>query len=100
MSSIAHQTVVITGACSGLGRATAQAFSRQNWSVAVADINIESGQKVVTEIQADGGEAFFQACDVREESDLQELRDRCLSQWEGIGVLINNAGVVSSLGST
>ncbi|MDG2473305.1 MAG: SDR family oxidoreductase [Pseudomonadales bacterium] len=100
MSSIAHQTVVITGAGSGLGCAMAHAFSRQNWSVAVADINIEAGEQVVTEIKAAGGEAFFQPCDVREETDLQQLRERCLNQWQGIGVLINNAGVVSSLGST
>ena len=100
MASIAHQTVVITGAGSGLGRAMAHAFSQQDWSVAVADINIEAGEQVVTEIKAAGGEAFFQPCDVRDETDLKQLRDRCLNQWQGIGVLINKAGVVSSLGST
>lgn len=100
MASIAHQTVVITGAGSGLGRAMVHAFSQQGWSVAVADINVDAGQKVVAEIEATGGQAFFQRCDVREEADLQQLCDRCLHEWQGIGVLINNAGVVSSLGST
>ena len=58
MSSIAHQTVVITGAGSGRPRHV-HAFSRQNWSVAVADINIEAGQKGSDRDSTDGGEAFF-----------------------------------------
>lgn len=103
-------TVAITGAGSGLGRATALAFARQGWAVAVADINSARGEETLAEINAlnakssngsfkvnNAPSAFYQHCDVSSEDDIRALHDRCLLLWGGIGVLINNAGVASSI---
>ncbi len=94
-----NKTVVITGASSGLGKATALAFARKGWWVAVADINQERGDEAVEEIKALGSQAFFQHCNVTKSEDIQALHDRCLEEWPQIDVLINNAGIVSALGA-
>jgi len=94
-----NKTVVITGASSGLGKATALAFARRGWQIAVADINQERGDKAVEEIKALGSQAFFQHCNVTKSEDIQALHDRCLEEWPQIDVLINNAGIVSALGA-
>jgi len=93
------KNVVITGASSGLGKATALAFARQGWQIAVADINQERGDEAVEEIKALGSQAFFHHCNVAKSEDIQALHDRCLQEWDQIDVLINNAGIVSALGS-
>lgn len=93
------KTVVITGASSGLGKATALEFARQGWWVAIADINQARGDEVVAEIEALGGQAFYQHCDVSKGEDIQALNDHCLTVWNKIDVLINNAGIVSALGA-
>lgn len=93
------KTIVITGASSGLGKATALEFARQGWSIAVADINQQRGEETVTEIEALGSDAFFQFCDVTKGEDIQALHDRCLTVWPKIDVLVNNAGIVSALGA-
>jgi len=94
-----NKTVVITGASSGLGKATALAFARRGWQIAVADINQERGDEAVEEIKALGSQAFFQHCNVTKSEDIQALHDRCLEEWPQIDVLINNAGIVSALGA-
>ena len=94
-----NKTVVITGASSGLGKATALAFARQGWQIAVADINQERGDEAVEEIKALGSQAFFHYCNVAKSEDIQVLHDRCLEEWTQIDVLINNAGIVSALGA-
>jgi NAD(P)-dependent dehydrogenase (short-subunit alcohol dehydrogenase family) len=98
-SNMNKKTVVITGASSGLGKATALAFARKGWWVAVADINQERGDETVEEIKALGSQAFFKHCNVANSEDIQALHDRCLEEWTQIDVLINNAGIVSALGT-
>ena len=75
-SNMNKKTVVITGASSGLGKATALAFARKGWWVAVADINQERGDETVEEIKALGSQAFFQYCNVANSEDIQALHDR------------------------
>ena len=55
---------IITGAASGIGRASALLFARKGGTVVVADVNETEGKKTVTDIQADGGKASFQRTDV------------------------------------
>lgn len=88
--------IVITGAAQGLGKAIALRFARDGWKIAVADVLEEVGEATVAEINNTGGEAFFQCCDVREEGDFIALRERCQQHWDGVDVVVNNAGIASA----
>ena len=58
------KVALVTGASSGIGRATALAFSREGASVVVSDINVEHGQETASLIRAHGGKVVFVAADV------------------------------------
>jgi NAD(P)-dependent dehydrogenase (short-subunit alcohol dehydrogenase family) len=84
--------VLITGALSGIGRATALAFARQGGWVVVSGRREEAGQTLVTELRALGIEAEFVRTDVREESDVRTLIDRTVGRFGRLDVAVNNAG--------
>ena len=98
MRDFNNQSIVITGAGSGLGKATALRFARAGWSIAVADLNQKRGEVTVDEITLLGGTAFFQRCDVAKLEDIQALHEACEQRWGGVDVLVNNAGIASSIG--
>lgn len=95
MAKASYHRVAITGAAGGLGRAMALEFASKGYKVAVADLNQQAGEQVVEEIAKAGGEAFFVFCNVCEEADIDTLLKECQSRWDGVDVLINNAGVAS-----
>ena len=95
MRDFNNQSIVITGAGSGLGKATALRFARAGWSIAVADLNQKRGEVTVDEITLLGGTAFFQRCDVAKLEDIQALHEACEQRWGGVDVLVNNAGIAS-----
>ena len=70
--------VLVTGAGSGIGRATASTMARHGWTVWVADIDGDSAASVADEIECDGGRALAAACDVADEAQLVELVARDL----------------------
>jgi 3-oxoacyl-[acyl-carrier protein] reductase len=65
------KTAIITGAASGIGRATARRFATEGAHVVVADINIESAEAVVEEIRGGGGSALAVSVDVTDPSSLE-----------------------------
>jgi NAD(P)-dependent dehydrogenase (short-subunit alcohol dehydrogenase family) len=81
-------TALVTGATSGIGRATALRLGLDGWDVIVHGRNAERGAAVVREIEASGGRARFEAADL---SDLAEVR-RLVGQVGEVDVLVNNAG--------
>ena len=91
--SLANKTALITGAASGIGRATAQLFAREGASVVIADLNPQ-GQTVADEIKSAGGHAIFVPTDVTRAEDCQRLVDRTLSEFGTIHILFNNAGII------
>ncbi len=95
MSISSYHRVAITGAAGGLGKAMALEFASKGYKVAVADLNQPAGEQVVEEIAEAGGEAFFAPCNVCEEADIDALLKECHSRWDGVDVLINNAGIAS-----
>jgi meso-butanediol dehydrogenase / (S,S)-butanediol dehydrogenase / diacetyl reductase len=95
------KTALITGAGSGIGRATAIGFARLGGSVAVVDINEDSAKKVVAEIAAAGGKAIAIVADVTRAGDIDAMIARAKSEFGRIDLLHNNAfGLPATLSST
>jgi NAD(P)-dependent dehydrogenase (short-subunit alcohol dehydrogenase family) len=92
------KVVVITGAASGIGRATAVRFSRAGARVVLADVQVAAGQDVAGELRAEGGEAVFVTCDVTEERDVQKLVALAVDQYGALDMAFNNAGIEGSAG--
>jgi NAD(P)-dependent dehydrogenase (short-subunit alcohol dehydrogenase family) len=92
MGEFAGKIVVVTGAGSGIGRATALAFARQGAIIAAAGRRVAEGERLVAEIAALGGRARFVATDVTQPGDIERLMAIAMAEYGGIDVLFNNAG--------
>jgi len=92
----AGQRVFITGAASGLGRALAQRFAREQARVVIADINDDRAAETGAEVTAAGGEALVVHCDITDDASVEQAVAAVVAAWGGIDVLINNAGVASA----
>ena len=93
MSSFQSQVAVITGAGSGIGRATAIAFALAGAKVVVSDINDEGGQATVDQIKQGGGEATFVRCNVAEPAEIESLIAWTVALHGRLDIGINNAGI-------
>ena len=91
----AGKVVIVTGAASGIGRATALAFAQKGASVALVDIERAQGEDALREAIARGGRAIFVEADVSIEADARKLVDQTATAFGGIDILHNNAGIVS-----
>jgi NAD(P)-dependent dehydrogenase (short-subunit alcohol dehydrogenase family) len=89
---MSHPVVLITGALTGIGRATALAFSQQGASVVVSGRRDAAGEALVAELRALGAEAEFIRADVRRESDVKNLVDGTVARFGRLDVAVNNAG--------
>jgi NAD(P)-dependent dehydrogenase (short-subunit alcohol dehydrogenase family) len=89
---MSEQVVLITGALTGIGRATALVFAREGAKIVVSGRHDKEGQKLVTELRNLGAEAEFVRADVRQEGDVQKLVDYALSRFGRLDVAVNNAG--------
>ena len=88
------RVAAVTGAASGMGRATAQAFAEAGARVVLGDVNEREGRNVVEAIHRAGGEAEFVACDVRREDDVHRLVDTAATRFGGLHAMVNNAAVL------
>jgi NAD(P)-dependent dehydrogenase (short-subunit alcohol dehydrogenase family) len=89
---MSHPVVLITGALTGIGRATALAFAQQGASVVVSGRRDHVGEALVAELRALGAEAEFIRADIRHESDVQNLIERTVARFGRLDVAVNNAG--------
>lgn len=87
------KVVVVTGASSGIGRASAIAFAREGSAVAIADRDMAAAEKVAKEIRGRGGEAEAFETDVSQEEAVRALVAAVVAAWGHLDVLVNNAGI-------
>ncbi len=90
---LADRVAVITGAGSGIGRASALLFAQEGARVVVADVEATGGAETVRLIQQQGGAAAFVRTDVTRPADVQRMLDTALEQYGRLDVLFNNAGL-------
>jgi 3-oxoacyl-[acyl-carrier protein] reductase len=91
--SIEGKTAVITGAASGMGRATAFLLSDEGARAAVVDINPGGVAEVVDAIRKSGGEARGWSVDVADPRAIESLVEEVVAEFGGVDILINNAGI-------
>jgi NAD(P)-dependent dehydrogenase (short-subunit alcohol dehydrogenase family) len=84
--------VLITGALTGIGRATALAFAEEGARVVISGRREEAGNKLVAELRNLGAEAEFLRSDVRHEDDVRSLVDQTVARFGRLDVAVNNAG--------
>jgi NAD(P)-dependent dehydrogenase (short-subunit alcohol dehydrogenase family) len=89
---MSNQVVLITGALTGIGRATAVAFANEKATVVISGRHVDEGQKLAAELRTLGTNAEFVQADVRLESDIQNLVDHTVSRFGKLDVAVNNAG--------
>jgi NAD(P)-dependent dehydrogenase (short-subunit alcohol dehydrogenase family) len=95
---MAQQVVLITGALTGIGRATAMAFAGKGANVVVSGRHDDKGQALATELRALGAEAEFVRADVTKEDDVRNLVDKTIERFGRLDAAVNNAGLEGELG--
>ncbi len=89
---MSSNVVLITGALTGIGRATALAFAHEGARIIVSGRRDEAGQALATELRALGAEAEYVRADVRREDDVRSLVDQTVARFGRLDVAVNNAG--------
>jgi NAD(P)-dependent dehydrogenase (short-subunit alcohol dehydrogenase family) len=89
---LSGKVAIVTGGASGIGRATAELFSREGAKVVVADV-AEDGEALAAEL---GDGVAFRRTDVSDADDVQALVDFAVQKFGGLHVMVNNAGISSS----
>ncbi len=99
MRRLENKVAVITGAASGIGRASAILFAREGAAVVLGDLNVDGGESAAAECRKQGGRAVFQKCDVEREPDILRLIERAANEFGRLDVTFNNAGVGGAVGT-
>jgi NAD(P)-dependent dehydrogenase (short-subunit alcohol dehydrogenase family) len=95
---MSNPVVLITGALTGIGRATAIAFAKEGARLVVAGRHDDAGQQLTTELRALGAEAEFIRADVRHEDEVRDLVDRTVARFGRLDVAVNNAATEGQVG--
>jgi 3-oxoacyl-[acyl-carrier protein] reductase len=91
--SVQGLTALVTGAASGMGRATARVFAAEGANVAVTDYNLEGAQAVTNEIAESGGNAKAWRLDVADREQIVSVVNDVAAQFSSLDIVINNAGI-------
>ncbi|RAL22525.1 SDR family NAD(P)-dependent oxidoreductase [Thermoflavimicrobium daqui] len=88
-----NKVAIITGAGTGIGKETALLFAREGAKIVITDINEDSGNQAVKDIQSHGGEAIFIRLDVSKEEDWKKVTEKTIHSFGKVDILFNNAGI-------
>ncbi|KRC47091.1 short-chain dehydrogenase [Leifsonia sp. Root227] len=91
---LADKSAIVTGGAGGIGRATSLAFAAEGARVAVVDVAPGAAEKVAEEIRAAGGTAIALTADVSNEADIERVVADTVSEFGGVDVVFNNAGII------
>lgn len=90
------KVALVTGGGRGIGRAIAEAFAREGADVAIAEINVDTGQEAERAIQSTGRRSLYVACDVAKKADIDRMVARVIEYFGHVDILVNNAGIHTS----
>lgn len=93
MQNLVNQVVFITGAGSGIGQATALAFTKAGARVVVSDVNETGGQETVQQIRELGGDGSFISCNVADPNQVEAAVQYTITTYGRLDIGINNAGI-------
>lgn len=93
MEGLSDSVALVTGAGSGIGRATAKRFAREGANVVVADIVVEGAKETVDQIESDGGTAHVVEADVTDGAQVEALVKETVDTYGGLDIAHNNAGI-------
>jgi NAD(P)-dependent dehydrogenase (short-subunit alcohol dehydrogenase family) len=94
------KVALVTGAGSGIGRASALAFAREGAKVVVSDVVVEGGEETVRLIKQNGGDAIFVKADVSKAADVEALVNKTVEVYGRLDYAHNNAGIEGTMAST
>ncbi len=100
MGTFTDKVAIITGASSGIGRATALGAAREGASIVVADMDAEGGNETVTLAKELGAESVFVHADVTDADSVDALVSEALDRFGALDLAFNNAGIAGAFGET
>src|SRR5260221_7944146 len=98
MQQLQGKVAIITGAASGMGRATSLLFSRAGAHVVLADLNVPGGEEAAQRASECGPVPIFHRTDVSAEADVAAPVERAVSAFLRLGIMFNNAGIGGPVG--
>jgi NAD(P)-dependent dehydrogenase (short-subunit alcohol dehydrogenase family) len=96
MGRVENKVAIVTGAASGIGKATSILLAREGATVALTDVSLEQGREVASDIEKMGGKARFWQMDVSKEAQVKAVFKDVAASFGKIDVLVNNAGIGGS----
>jgi NAD(P)-dependent dehydrogenase (short-subunit alcohol dehydrogenase family) len=97
---VKDKVALLTGAGSGIGRATALLFASEGARVVVADYNLEGGERTLRAIKEAGGDAIFLAADVSNPSEVEAMVNKAVETYGRLDCAFNNAGIEGQFSPT
>ena len=100
MGRVEGKVAIVTGAGSGIGRASAMLLAKEGAKTVVVDRNAEAGEETVRMIKEAGGEAIFVKADVSKVEDIKKMVKTAVSTYGKLNILFNNAGLIAEVAPT